>query len=42
MTTFLQLRGERLPRPVLVLSLQDVGQAPLQAVVTPEVYDRST
>ena len=34
MTTFLQLRGERLPRPVLVLSLQDVGQAPLQAVVT--------
>jgi hypothetical protein len=34
MTAFLQLRGERMPRPVLVLSLDDAGRPPLSAAVT--------
>lgn len=31
---FLSLRGERLPQPLLVISLQDAGRAPLRAAIT--------
>lgn len=34
MDTFLRLRGDRQPRPLLVMSLQELGGAPLQAIVS--------
>lgn len=33
MSAFLSLRGPRMDKPVLVVTMQDVGRAPLQAVV---------